>query len=179
MHFLTPALFSPAQCFGYVAFALGTSAFAQKNDRRLKFLNATQCLAYSTQFILLGNLSASASMLISCSRSFLALKTRSPYVAALIVTVSIAIGFVFAKGPAGWVPVFGSIAATLALFLMSGIPMRVVLLMSTLLWLTNNILSGSIGGTMLECTIATINISTIIRMSRVRPQESVTTMGQA
>jgi hypothetical protein len=42
--------------------------------------------------------------------------------------------------------------------------MRLVLLMSTFLWLANNILSGSIGGTALEATIATVNVVTMTRL---------------
>jgi hypothetical protein len=52
---------------------------------------------------------------------------------------------------------------------MRGIPFRVVLLCSTLMWLANNIVTGSIGGTVLELANATINISTMIRMARSSP----------
>jgi hypothetical protein len=44
-----------------------------------------------------------------------------------------------------------------------------VLLASTLLWLANNIISGSIGGTLLEVANAVINIWTMIRMIRSSP----------
>jgi hypothetical protein len=54
------------------------------------------------------------------------------------------------------------------MFLMRGVRMRLMLLVSTSLWLTNNILSGSIGGTLLETTIATINIITITRLLKER-----------
>jgi hypothetical protein len=50
--------------------------------------------------------------------------------------------------------------------------MRAVLLVCTLLWLANNILSGSIGGTLLESVIALANISTIIRLTSSQGQES-------
>jgi len=40
------------------------------------------------------------------------------------------------------------------------------LLASTLLWLANDIVTGSIGGTILELANATINLSTMIRMAR-------------
>jgi hypothetical protein len=159
-------LFSPAQSVGYVAFILGVAAFLQKIDRRLKFLLAGESLAYSVHFALLGNFSASASALISCFRSFLSLKTRSPWLAMLIVGIYVVAGIVFARSGAGWLPVIGSAVATLAMFFMRGIPMRVVLLSSTLMWLANNILSRSIGGTLLESTIAIINISTMIRIFR-------------
>jgi hypothetical protein len=49
---------------------------------------------------------------------------------------------------------------------MRGIPFRCVLLVSTLLWLANNVISRSIGGTILEVSNAVVNISTIIRLGR-------------
>ena len=42
--------------------------------------------------------------------------------------------------------------------------MRLLLLVATLCWLTNNILSGSIGGTLLESTIAAVNTATTVRL---------------
>jgi uncharacterized membrane protein len=42
--------------------------------------------------------------------------------------------------------------------------MRIVLFVCTLLWLVNNALSLSIGGTVLEAIIAAVNLWTIIRM---------------
>lgn len=160
--------FSLAQCIGYVSFVLGVSAFLQKSDRRLKGLNSCQSLVYAVHFALLGNSSAAASALLSGIRSFLSLKTRSPYLAAVFISINVALGFVFAKNTAGWLPVIGACLATLAMFFMRGVRMRLVLLVSTSLWLTNNILSGSIGGTLLESTIATINTITIIRLLRER-----------
>jgi hypothetical protein len=160
--------FSLAQSVGYVAFVLGVAAFLQKSDRRLKGLNSCQSLVYGVHFALLGNPSAGASALLSGIRSYLSLKTRSPYLAALIIVVNVAFGFVLAKSAAGWLPVVGSCLATLAMFFMRGVRMRLVLLVCTSLWLTNNILSGSIGGTLLESTIATINIITITRLLKER-----------
>jgi hypothetical protein len=66
--------------------------------------------------------------------------------------------------------VVGSSIATIAIFTMRGVPFRSVLLASTLLWLANNILTGSVGGTLLELANATVNISTIIRMVRSSPE---------
>jgi hypothetical protein len=163
-------LFSPAQCFGYLAFVAGVAAFLQKSDRRLKLLGAVQGLVYAGHFVLLGNLPASASSLISSVRSVLALKRRSPLVPALIVVINVAAGAVLVKNGAGWLTIVASCAATVAIFTMRGVRLRMVLLGCTSLWLANNILSGSIGGVLLELTIAAVNGSTIIRMLRSRPQ---------
>lgn len=161
--------FSPAQSVGYIAFVLGVAAFLQKSDRRLKKLNSVQGLVYSAHFALLGNIPASASSLISGARSYLALKYRSPWLASLIVAINVAVGAVVVKSGTGWLPVIASCAATLAMFTMRRIPMRVVLLACTFMWLTNNILSHSIGGTLLETVIGVVNVTTIIRMLRALP----------
>jgi hypothetical protein len=52
------------------------------------------------------------------------------------------------------------------LFLMQGIPMRLTMLCGTGLWIANNVISGSIGGTALEVVIAVVNVTTIRRMAR-------------
>ena len=159
-------LFSPAQVVGYIALALGVTAFLQKSDQRLKFFNAVQSLVYGLHFVLLGHLPACASSLVSSLRSFLALRYRSLWLGAAMIAVNLGLGAAFVTSWAGWLPVIGSSIATFAIFAMRGIPFRVVLLASTLLWLANNIVTGSIGGTVLELANAIINISTMIRMAR-------------
>lgn len=157
-------LLSPAQCVGYGAFVLGVATFLQKTDRRLKIFNAGACLVYAVHFVMLGNFPASGSALVSSVRSFLALRTRAPWLAGTIIAVNVVIGATFARSGAGWIPVIASCSATLAIFYMEGIPMRLVLLGCTFLWLANNILSGSIGGTALETVLAIVNTITILRM---------------
>jgi hypothetical protein len=59
-----------------------------------------------------------------------------------------------------------SCLGTLALFLLQGIPMRLMMLAGTALWVANNVIAGSIGGTALEVVIAVVNSVTIWRMAR-------------
>jgi hypothetical protein len=157
---------SPAQVVGYVAFAFGVAAFSQKIDRRLKLLNGAQCVAYAIHFVLLGNVPASAISTVAAARSFLALRFSSPLLAGAIVAVNLAIGAHVATSWAGWLPVVASSLGTVAFVMMRGIPMRAVMLVCCLMWLANNILSGSIGGTMLETAIAFAMVSTIFRMTQ-------------
>lgn len=151
---------------GYVAFVLGVFAFMQKSDGRLKFFNASQCLAYTVHFALLGNFSAASSALISSARSFLALRYRSLGLAVSVLALNLVVGWLVAKTALGWVPVLASCIATVAVFKMQGVALRLALLTCTFLWLVNNIASGSIGGTLLECFIAVANITTISRMRK-------------
>jgi hypothetical protein len=161
-------LITPAQLVGYVALVLGVLAFLQRSDTRLKVLISAESIAYVVHFILLGNYPASGSALISCLRNLTSLKSRAPGWIAVFIGINVVIGVAFAKGVTGWLPITASCLATVAVFKMHGVAMRVVLLVCTLLWLVNNILSVSIGGTVLEAIIAAVNLWTIIRMILVR-----------
>jgi hypothetical protein len=94
--------------------------------------------------------------------------------AAAIIALNVAFGLVFAKNGVGWLPVLGACLGTIGFFLMRGVRMRLVLLAGTFLWLANNILSGSIGGTALEATIATVNIVTMTRIFLSRGEKHET-----
>jgi hypothetical protein len=160
--------FSPAQLFGYVAFLLGVACFLQTDDRRFKWFMTGECLAYVMHFALLGNPTAVASSLISMTRSLLSLRTRSKWVAVAVVCANIGFGLAIATRPSDWLPLMASCLGTIALFTLDGVPMRLLMLCGTFLWIANNVIVGSIGGTALEVVIAAINVTTIIRMHRER-----------
>jgi hypothetical protein len=157
-------VFAPAQIVGYVAFVLGVAAFAQRIDWRLKLLSASQCLAYTLHFLLLANNPASASAGVSAVRMFTALKTRSPYVAVFFLLLNLGAGLAVTTSWTACFPIAAGLAGTTAVFFFKGIAMRLLLLGATACWLTNNILSGSIGGSLLESTIAVVNTTTIVRL---------------
>lgn len=154
-------LFSPAQVFGYAAFVLGVLSFLQKDDRRFKLYMSAECLAFVVHFALLGNPTAVASSVISASRSVLSLYTRAPWVAFALVALNLTFGWHSVEVWWNWLPLLASCIGTLALFLLSGIRMRLTMLLGTGCWLANNILSGSIGGTALEIVILATNLRTI------------------
>lgn len=151
---------------GYVTLVIGVAAFLQKNDQRLRALNATECVTYALHFWLLGNLSGVAGAGISSVRSYLSLFTQSIWVAAAAILVNLTVGLHFVHSPAGLLPLAASVMGTIAVFLLSGISMRAVMLCSSLCWLSNNLLCHSIGGTILESFISCSNIVTIVRLSR-------------
>jgi len=166
-------VFSPAQIVGYLAFVLGVGSFLQKNDRHFKWWMTGECLAYAVHFSLLGNPTAVASTLVSASRSVLSVYTRSLKLAWTIVAINMGFGIVLVKQPADALPLIASSIATLALFRLHGIRMRLALLVGTLLWLANNLIAGSIGGSALEAVVAMVNLFTIIRMFRENRRAAV------
>ena len=171
MHDFLSYASSPAQILGYVAFVLGVAAFLQKEDWKLKSLNACESLAYLVHFCLLWNPAAVVSSALASVRGFLSVRSRSTALAVLFIVLNLGIGFWVMDRPLGILPILGSSAATWASFKMQGVPMRYVFLFATACWLTNNIASGSIGGTVLELFIGVSNAVTTIRMIREAKQE--------
>ena len=161
-----PDWLSPAQLLGYAAFVLGVGCFLQTDDRRFKLFMTGECIAYVLHFALLGNPTAVASSLLSTLRSVLSLRTRSTWVAVLIVSANIGFGLTIARQPSDWLPLGASCLGTLALFTLQGVAMRLVMLCGTLLWIANNLIAGSIGGTALEVVVAAVNLATVVRMAR-------------
>ncbi|MEO6277849.1 YgjV family protein [Roseateles sp.] len=160
------AWFSPAQGFGYIAFVLGVACFLQTDDRRFKWFMTGECLAYVLHFALLGNPTAVASSLLSMLRSVLSLRTRSVWVAVVVVAANIGFGLAIATKPSDWLPLTASCLGTIALFTLQGVAMRLLMLCGTGLWIANNLIAGSIGGTALEVVVAAVNLVTIARMLR-------------
>jgi len=168
---LDPAYFSAAQIFGYVAFACGVACFAQTDDRRFKVFMALECLAYVLHFWLLGQPTAVASSLVSLGRSLASLRSRSPWVGLGFIGLSAGLGLWLQQGWLSLLPIAASCIGTTALFFLSGLRMRLLMLLGTLLWLINNLVVGSVGGSLLEATIALTNSWTLWRLWR-RPPEA-------
>lgn len=160
---------SPAQCFGYVAFALGVAAFLQTRDRRLKLLNSAQGLVYAVHFAMLGNLATAGSALVCGLRSGTAAYFTARWLVVPFAALNLAVGFAVAETPTDWLPVIGFLIGTVSVFLLKGIPLRLGMFSSSAVVLVNNLILGSIGGMALETAIAAANLITIVRLLRTKP----------
>ena len=159
-------LYLTGQFLGLVSYAIGVYCFFQKDDRQLKIfmfvLQFNNCL----HFALLNAPTAVLSSLLSVVRTGLSLKTSSKIVAWLFIALSAALGLWLAERWLDLLPIVGSCIGTYALFCLTGIRMRLAFLVGACFWLANNIVVGSIGGTLLELTLISVNSSTIFRMWR-------------
>ncbi|MEC5386071.1 YgjV family protein [Uliginosibacterium sp. H3] len=156
--------FSIPQLFGYCAFVFGVACFLQKSDLRFKVLLVCESISYVLHFWLLGNFPAMASSSMAGARTLTSIWVSSRWVAAFFVTLTIALGCWLVTSWVGVLPIVGSCIGTLGVFQLTGITMRWTMFVATCLWLANNILSGSIGGTALEVCIALSNLYTIRRL---------------
>ncbi|MEN9631387.1 MAG: hypothetical protein RJA10_4615 [Pseudomonadota bacterium] len=163
---------SLTQLAGYAAFAFGMACFAQTDDRRFKLFMALECAAYVLHFALLGQPTAVASTAVSLLRSLASLKARKPWVGVFFVGLSLAAGVWLYQGWVSLLPIAASCIGTTALFFLRGLRMRLLMLCGTLLWLVNNLLVGSVGGSLLEACLAASNLWTILRLRALQRDAS-------
>lgn len=155
-----------AQALGFLSFGLGISTFYQKNDRHLKILMLVFNLNHLLHFLLLGSMLSALSALLSALRTTTSIFTSSKWVAAIFILIGIVSGLGMAEHWWELWPIVGTVIGTYSLFVLSGIRMRIGFLARATCWLINNILVGSIGGTLLEMTVIIINLITIYRLYR-------------
>nr|WP_321385737.1 YgjV family protein [uncultured Vibrio sp.] len=159
-----------AQILGFISFGLGFSVFYQKNDKRLKILMLIFNLNHLLHFLLLGSMISALGALLSAMRTTTAIFVSSKRVAAAFIVVSFVSGFWAAEQWRDVLPILGTVIGTYSVFCLSGIRMRVGFLLGAACWLTNNILVGSIGGTLLEMTVIVLNSMTIYRLYHQRSE---------
>lgn len=158
--------FNLAQAFGMLSFVLGILCFYQKDDQHLRIMMVVMNLNHALHFALLGATTACLSSLLSVVRTGLSIKTRSRIVAYIFMVITLALGIYMADEWYDLFPILGTCIGTYALFCLAGIKMRLAFLCGAICWLTNNILVGSIGGTLLEMTLLMVNCFTIFRLYR-------------
>ncbi|MDK9561182.1 YgjV family protein [Gallibacterium anatis] len=157
-------IFNLPQFLGVLAFILGVLSFYQRNDRKLKIVMLVQNLTYMSHFILLGSSVSALSSLLSACRTATSIYVSSKYVALFFVIIGIVFGYTVADSFWQFFPIFGTTIGTISLFLLKAIPMRLLMLVGSGCWLTNNILVGSFGGILLESTVIVMNSITILRL---------------
>ncbi len=163
-----------AQALGFLSFGLGIMCFFQKNDLSLKIIMLTMNLNMVVHFALLDAWTASIASGLSAIRTCLSIKYSSRLMAYMFIVVIAGLGIYASSNLQDLIPILAACVGTYALFCLSGISMRLAFLFGALCWLTNNILVGSIGGTLLEITLLSVNLSTIYRLYRDKRTEAST-----
>ena len=152
------------QILGFVSFALGMYAFYQKDDKKLKVLMFLFGISHTIHFIFLGSLVSTLSAALSTVRTGVAIYVSSIRLALLFIFLGLMSAFYLANDLWALWAMLGMCFGTYSVFVLKGIPMRIGFLLGATCWLINNISVGSIGGSLLEATLISINLITIIRL---------------
>ena len=158
------ALWTLPQLVGWGAFLFGMASFLQTSDHRFKQWMALECAAYVLHFVLLAQWTASASAAVSLGRSLAAVHYPYRAVGVVFMVMSLLCGAWLYTSWISWLPITASVLGTFALYFLSGIAMRMVMLCGSMLWLLHNYLVGSAGGTVLEGVLCLVNALTIWRL---------------
>lgn len=157
-----------AQSVGLLAFAIGISAFLQKNDQRLRALLTLYCVVIGVHFFLLGATTAASAAWLSGIRNFVSTRTRHIAVMGFFLVLLWVLGVPHITHPIQWLTLIGTSLGTWALYREQGIRMRLLILLGILCWITHNIVIGSIGGTLIEVSFLLVNSHTIFRLWQQR-----------
>ncbi|MCK7545585.1 YgjV family protein [Marinobacter bryozoorum] len=157
------------QFFGLVALVICLVAFASKNDDRLLVLLISANVAFALQFALFGSWTAAALTVLVIARIVLARRyVGSQWVMWVVLVANLVAAALTWRDWVDVLPLTAATLGTIAMFLLRGIPMRIMLGLAALAWMLNNLAIGSIGGTLAEGMIFVTNVVTIIRMARAR-----------
>ncbi|MDN3681925.1 YgjV family protein [Vibrio tapetis subsp. quintayensis] len=153
-----------AQGVGLFAFLIGATAFLQKDGRKFRLHLMVFQVVLCSHFILMGAMVAAISCGISALRSYASTKTKSLWVMSSFIALLWLMGVPQLTQYYELLTLFGASVATYGLFRTQGVSMRLLVLFNSLCWLTNNLLLGSIGGSMMETTFILVNGYTIARL---------------
>ena len=153
-----------AQSVGLLAFIVGASAFLHQDGNRFRLHLTVFQIVLCSHFILMGAFTAAFGCGISALRSYASTKTKSNKVMWFFVSLLWLMGLPSLQHSYELLTIFGASVATWGLFQAEGIKLRLLILFNSFCWLTNNLLLGSIGGTLMESTFIIVNLYTISRM---------------
>jgi len=160
---------SYVQIIGYVGMALGIFAFSQKSDVRLKLSMVAMTSVLVIHFVLLGRFVAAVSATSAGLRAGLSLvpfvMRHRHYFAVVFAVLTIILGvYSYAR----WfdiLPFITALMGTFGFFYLSGIWLRINLLIGGVLWFGHNILALSYGPAVMEFVMFIANAITIYRLS--------------
>ena len=160
------------QLIGVFGYLVGVSAFLQRNDnafrRQLTLVNVIMTI----HFYLLGPESYPAAILniVNIFRNITSAYTKNSF--AMLFFIVLMWIFYFLTTPSitqfiHYFSVIGTTLVTIALFRLQQQQMRLLILFSSFLWIIYSLWIGSLGSLAIEVTFATINIITIVKLSKV------------
>lgn len=155
------------QLLGGLSFLLALVAFYQKCDIDLKILLCLVMVIHSAHFYFLDSIVPALICLLSLVRTIVSIYTSSFKIALLFIVLTLLVGIGNFESSRDVLVILASVVGVYSLFCLEGVKMRIGLISGACLWLTNNILVGSIGGSLMEAFIIATNVCTIYRLQRI------------
>ncbi len=160
---------SLGQLFGLVALAFCIAGFANKNDDRLMVLLISANVAFALMFAFFESWTAAALTVLVIVRIALARRYQGSWTIMLaMLGVNLLVAWATWKSATDVFPLAAATLGTVGMFMLRGIPLRIVLGLAAFCWMLNNIVIGSVGGILAEGMVLVTNIITIIRLYQLQ-----------
>lgn len=157
------------QAVSLIALGLCIIGFASKQDDRLMMLLIGANVAFALQFALFGSWTAATLSLLVIGRILLARRHPGNWKIMLaVLAVNLTAGALTWRSPVDFFAIAAAVFGTVGMFMLRGIPMRLMLAAAAFAWMLNNILIGSIGGTLAEGMVMVTNFITIYRLAKMK-----------
>lgn len=157
------------QALGLVALALCVVAFASKRDDRLLLILIAANVAFALHFVCFERWVAAGLAGLIVVRILLVRRYKGSWAVMIaMLAASVMIAALTWQGPQDWLAMTASVLGTVGMFMLHGIAMRAVLAGAAGAWTLNNLVIGSIGGSLAEGLIMLTNLVTIVRLLRDR-----------
>ncbi|HKK56717.1 YgjV family protein [Marinobacter sp.] len=157
------------QIVSLVALAFCILGFASKRDDRLMVLLISANVAFALQFALFGSWTAAILSLLVIGRIILARRYLGNWQVMLaVLVVNLVAAALTWRSPVDFFAIAAAIFGTVGMFMLRGIPMRLMLAGAAVCWMLNNIVIGSVGGTLAEGMVVITNFITIFRLARMK-----------
>ncbi|WP_334328156.1 YgjV family protein, partial [Gilliamella apicola] len=156
---------------GILGYLVGISAFLQRRDNVFRWQLTIVNVIMTLHFYLLGPESYPAAILnvVNIFRNIASNYTKNISVMLFFIALMWIFYFFTTPDPTQFIyylSVIGTTLVTIALFRLQQQKMRLLILMSSVLWIIYSLLIGSLGSLAIEVTFAIINIITIIKLSK-------------
>lgn len=156
---------------GLLAFSVSLIGYLSTNDRRLKTMMTIGTAILSLHFVLFGAWIAAVSLVLNTARTWLSVHRRGLRWFFPVAIAQLAISVPLINEARDTLPIAGSIIGSYGLLCLSGIRLRLAMLITTCFWLANNLLWGSVGAVLLDCLNASAHIFAMFRLHRVARQK--------
>ncbi|WP_077530757.1 YgjV family protein [Vreelandella utahensis] len=157
------------QIVALISLGFCIAGFASTRDDRLMVLLIGANVAFATQYALFQSWTAAVLTVLVILRIHLARRYQGNVAVMLGMLAISAVAAVLTWQ--SWIDLFPMTAmllGTLGMFMLRGIPMRLLLAGAGLAWMGNNIAIGSVGATLAEAMVVATNFVTILRLKRMR-----------
>lgn len=153
------------QVVSLIALGLCIAGFASRQDDRLMVLLISANVAFAIQFALFGSLTAAVLSLLVIGRIMLARRYLGNWKIMLaVLAVNLLAAVLTWRSPVDFFAIAAAVFGTIGMFMLRGIAMRLMLAAAAIAWMLNNIVIGSVGGTLAEGLVVITNFITIYRL---------------